>query len=133
MILTRHPHLQGVPDNKLGENIKKKYDGLKFIGYWAWPKTEYQEASVGLPDPHDFVDETWDKIQRAACVRYLQAGKTFESWRGWSWCRFACGERKMGSQCLTDGTYVWPQGLSHYVERHGVRLPQEFVNHVLGV
>ena len=37
----------------------------------------------------------------------------------------------MGSWDLTDGTWVWPQGLSHYVEVHGVVLPEEFVSHVL--
>jgi hypothetical protein len=28
---------------------------------------------------------------------------------------------------LTDGEWVWPDGLPHYVERHAVRLPDEFV------
>ncbi len=36
----------------------------------------------------------------------------------------------MGSMCLTDGTYGWPQGFAHYVEAHGVRPPEEFVRHV---
>ena len=33
----------------------------------------------------------------------------------------------MGSHCLTDGAWVWPEGLTHYVECHDVRLPGEFV------
>jgi hypothetical protein len=37
----------------------------------------------------------------------------------------------MGSWDLTDGTWVWPQGLSHYVEVHGIVLPEEFMSHVL--
>ena len=28
---------------------------------------------------------------------------------------------------LTDGMWSWPEGLAHYVETHGVRLPDEFV------
>jgi hypothetical protein len=133
MILARHPHLNGLPDNELGTKVRAKYADLKFIGYWAWPKTAHTEASVGMPDPHDFVDEKWDPVQRNAVIRHLQAGETFESWRGWSWCRFKCGDQKMGSQCLTDGTYVWPQGFVHYIEHHAVRPPQEFIDHVLGV
>jgi hypothetical protein len=33
----------------------------------------------------------------------------------------------MGSWDLTDGEWVWPQGLAHYVQRHWVCLPDEFV------
>jgi hypothetical protein len=44
-----------------------------------------------------------------------------------------CGiaDSSMGSRDLTDGTWVWPQGLAHYVEVHNVMLPQEFIDHVL--
>lgn len=37
----------------------------------------------------------------------------------------------MGRGELTDGVYMWPEGLAHYLEKHNVRLPQEFVEHVL--
>jgi hypothetical protein len=33
----------------------------------------------------------------------------------------------MGGRDLTDGVWMWPEGLAHYVERHAVRLPDEFV------
>ena len=36
----------------------------------------------------------------------------------------------MGRTDLTDGTFVWPDGLAHYVERHDVRLPEQFAAHV---
>jgi len=35
-----------------------------------------------------------------------------------------------GSRDLTDGDYLWPEGLSHYVLAHGVRLPTEFAAHI---
>jgi hypothetical protein len=31
---------------------------------------------------------------------------------------------------MTDGTWVWPIDLAHYVRRHHVALPQEFVDHI---
>lgn len=37
----------------------------------------------------------------------------------------------MGSRELTDGEWVWPEGLSHYVREHGVGLPEQFISHVL--
>ena len=30
---------------------------------------------------------------------------------------------------MTDGTWLWPVGLVHYVRDHYVRLPHEFVSH----
>jgi hypothetical protein len=33
----------------------------------------------------------------------------------------------MGSQDLTDGVWVWPEGLAHYVSAHSVRLPEMFL------
>ena len=29
----------------------------------------------------------------------------------------------------TDGTYVWPEGLAHYILDHAVRLPDQLVRH----
>lgn len=34
----------------------------------------------------------------------------------------------MGDCDLHDGDWVWPQRLSHYVERHSVRLPKPFID-----
>lgn len=38
----------------------------------------------------------------------------------------------MGCTTLTDGKYVWPEGLAHYVSVHAVRPPEDFVRHSLG-
>jgi hypothetical protein len=35
----------------------------------------------------------------------------------------------MGCRDFTDGKWVWPEGLYHYVEMHDVRLPDVFVVH----
>lgn len=102
----------------------------KMLGYWKdkWNrKGEYRYPS--LPDPHDFIDKSWDKKERDAVIAYLKSGKRNSSWMGFSTCRI-CGIHN-GTQCLTDGTYIWPQGFAHYVEQHYVKPPQEFIDHVL--
>lgn len=48
---------------------------------------------------------------------------------GYSPCRL-CGLASNGNLDLTDGTYIWPEGLAHYVLEHSVRLPDEFIHHV---
>jgi len=47
---------------------------------------------------------------------------------GFSACCF-CGQNN-GDLDFTDGVYLWPQGLARYILKHGIRLPEEFVEHV---
>jgi hypothetical protein len=95
---------------------------LTLIGYWR------NERHPELPDPRDFVDESWDPTERQDVADYLRNG--FVPWvaMGFSPCRI-CGSPN-GSVEYTDWTYIWPQGLSHYVSEHSVRLPREVVEHI---
>jgi hypothetical protein len=97
------------------------------VGYW------YSEYHTGLPKPQDFEDKTVDEEKRKMLVNYLNSGKRCNSYRGYSNCRYRCGieNKNLGSTCLTDGKYVWPEGLSHYIEAHHVWLPQLFIEHVV--
>lgn len=92
---------------------------LRLIGYWKGSlRDEYpfpQEMRVEYPP--GLGDEL---------AAYLESGAVFEQFRGTSWCRFGCPEPN-GSRELSDGRWVWPEGLVHYVRRHPVALPEEFV------
>lgn len=98
----------------------------KEIGFWRDGIT-----------PHLFVDEKWSSGEDCRVVtRYLQAGYLDSFEFGYSYCRFAgCpgavfgGTREMGCTALTDGVYVWPEGLLHYVTQHNVRPPEAFIKH----
>lgn len=94
------------------------------IGYWS-----DASGDANWPSPTEFVDPSWDPDERDLVEYYLQSGKITRAYMGYSKCRF-CG-RNNGDLELTDGFYVWPDGLAHYVADHGVRLPRQFVHHVL--
>jgi hypothetical protein len=81
-----------------------------------------------LPDPRDFVDESWDERERDLVARYLEQGFSPWAFFGWSNCRI-CGKAN-GSAELTDGVYLWPEGLAHYVREHSVRLPDAVLDHI---
>ena len=95
------------------------------IGYWQG------DRSPGWPFPQDFVDETWNAIERELVAEYLTHGFVTRVFMGFSTCRM-CGALN-GTVEQTDRTYVWPQGFAHYVRDHGVRPPQEFVDHALAL
>jgi hypothetical protein len=92
------------------------------IGFWSSP------SEPDWPDPQTFVDASWDPLERESVALYLKSGLPIVDWMGYSACRF-CGMQN-GASDLSDGTYYWPEGLAHYIESHGVRLPAEFVAHV---
>ncbi len=100
---------------------------LKAVGWWITSL-----ADEDLPAPQELVGELPWEVRRGL-ARYLDKGLHLVQCRGYSWCRFDCGvkDSRMGSWDMTDGTWVWPQGLAHYVEVHNVVLPEEFVSHAL--
>jgi cytosine/adenosine deaminase-related metal-dependent hydrolase len=103
---------------------------LTLIGYWSSEGLEGWPEDRRWPDVTDFVDEAWDPEERDLVARYLEHGFLHSAWMGYSPCRL-CSKRDNGCLEVTDGTYVWPEGLAHYVEEHSVRLPERFVKHVL--
>jgi len=90
------------------------------------------QSLLSLPDPKDFVDPSWDPAERGMVIAYLRKGRVLERYFGYSTCRFKCGidDAEMGDADLTDGTFVWPEGFAHYLEKHNVRPGQDFVTHV---
>ena len=106
---------------------------LTKVGFWIdarSPLGGLVNLLVGFPDPRDLVDTKWPLPEREIISAYLAGGEVVERWFGTSYCRFECGERDMGATDLSDGTYLWPEGLAHYVLKHSVRLPEEFLAHI---
>lgn len=107
---------------------------LKRIGYWApaphWSwAASHKDGQPPWPDIHRAVRPRWRSAEREQLVAYLRNGLRCSGALGFSACRFECRVTYsiLGSGELTDGEWVWPEGLPHYVERHGVILPEEFV------
>lgn len=100
---------------------------LKCVGYWS----EKLDDDY-LIHPARLIDHRWHKEERAKIVTYLRNGIVFTSSLGWAQCRFPDGPSgpEMGCRDLTDGVWVWPEGLWIYVSHYGVRLPEELVEHM---
>ena len=102
-----------------------------------------QQPQPGRPDPRQHVVRGWSQQPAAQQLAdYLRAGYIESYEMGYSHCRFApassagsaggggaccaAGPRaEMGCLALTDGEFVWPEGLAHYIEAHSVRPPGE--------
>jgi hypothetical protein len=93
------------------------------VGLWA----DYAHPS--WPDPRELVNRDADDRERREVADYLDRGIVIEVSRGWSHCRI-CGYDRNGHADLSDGTYLWPEGLAHYVREHRVQLPGQFTAHI---
>jgi hypothetical protein len=100
---------------------------------------EALERAIDTPDPfihpEALVAPDWEPERRPRIVSYLRSGVFAGGERGDSYCRFSCGARpeELGAGEFSDGVWVWPQGLAHYVEAHLIRLPEEFIAHLEAV
>lgn len=91
------------------------------IGYWKGGAS-YNDQ---YPDVNDYIRPRWSPLTKEMVLMYLDKGKTVKHWKGSSNCRI-CGKEN-GSTELSDGTYVWPEGFSHYIEKHDVMPPEDFI------
>jgi hypothetical protein len=97
---------------------------LKAIGFW---RNEHG-IFVDFPKPQWLVRRDWRIAEREQILAYLGSGFACAMCCGWSTCRFGCAEGEHnGCSDFTDGEWMWPEGLGHYVRCHDVILPEEFV------
>ena len=95
---------------------------LRRIGLWV------SDERPDLPEPGALVDATWDADEREDVASYLGSGTVARAYLGFSTCR-VCGFSRNGNLEFTDGVFLWPQGLAHYVSEHSVRLPPDIIEH----
>jgi hypothetical protein len=100
----------------------------QLIGYW---ESNYEEEKLWIHPKH-IRDFAYDKQEKEKLVDYLKNGLEYASYLGYSHCRFKDGpdDIKMGTSDLTDGHWIWPEGLYIYIDKYNVELPAEFLAHV---
>lgn len=101
---------------------------LQLVGFWSDPSGLF-DYPLAWPHPAQLPKARWSSEQKERVVAYLRAGAELVAYAGMSMCRFEqeCGARPCGTRDLTDGTWLWPDGLEHYVEVHGIALPERLV------
>lgn len=111
------------------DEIQRHGSKLAALEYMARRALEMDVARDQLPWPRTMV---WNESERAAVIQFLKEGLDpglTTHYRGPSRCRIC--KRRNGFNEYSDGTWIWPEGLAHYVKDHSVELPQEFVSHAL--
>ena len=105
----------------LASMAMSQLEQMPSVGYWRSPE------EPNLPHPGDFVDASWDAAERRKVIEYLDHAYQIPMFScGPSWCRMGCAAvpKDIGTQDLTDGVWLFPEGLVHYVRHHAVRPPE---------
>ena len=97
---------------------------LKLLGYWN--DGVFQSHYMF---PQELVGERpSDPTLKANLAKYLSSAHKVCHYKGYSSCRI-CG-KTLGTTDVTDGTWIWPEKMEHYVLEHDlVNVPQEFIEH----
>ncbi len=99
--------------------------------FGLWKNSEADPTQVPLFE--EIVDAGWNPPDLADILAYLRN------------CPVAIASRPLSEPCpmceetlgdltaqRSDGVWVWPASLEHYVSRHNVRLPDRMVEHIRG-
>lgn len=110
--------------NRKGDEIHM--NKLIALGYWK------SEKQGDMPKPEDFIDFDWNIDTREAVISYLKELDRPENTiaSGYTKCNLNCMVELVDLGICSDGTFVWPRSLVHYVEYHGVIMPNSFIEHV---
>ncbi|SHK29522.1 hypothetical protein SAMN02745181_3590 [Rubritalea squalenifaciens DSM 18772] len=99
---------------------------LKGLGYWSG-----YGAPAGYINPK-YLRGEYTQNEKEQIAKYLLKGNKVNFQLGYAINRInpAQGGAFMGCAEITDGTYIWPEGLWIYVYYYDVRLPAYFLNHI---
>ncbi len=97
--------------------------------FGLWKNAESDPFEVPLF--RDVVDPGWNPHDLTKMLTYLrECPVALASGAKPAPCPI-CGETLNDLGCQrSDGTWVWPASLEHYVSRHHVRLPDRMVEHI---
>ena len=134
-------------------------DALKAIGFWGPPNPALLAGSTAeqlpkpvleqlrlhwkanvdallagrpaFPDPGTLVERLGSKRYDERVHFYVSTAHRIRPQCGFAICR-CCGisSPEMGSAELSDGEWVWPEGLVHYLRIHQVPLPDSFLKSI---
>ena len=101
----------------------------KWFGVWR----ETDADDVAFPVRAELVDTCWKPEDIAQLLGYLnQAPVAITSLLPHGNCTLCGDDTGDPGRWHSDGVWLWPGRLGHFVEKHSIRLPDEMVEHIRG-
>lgn len=110
-------------------NVRRMISNLgawphRWYGYW-----NYGAPASKFPALNDAIDVSWSPPDKKQLVTYLDGAPLV---RVYSYTGFLCPlcAAMLDISERTDGVWVWPMSLSHFVKLHGVVIPDAFAGRI---
>ncbi len=117
--MTEHPHDSGISEEtKMEDKIEDKIC-----------ITPYEELDMGDECIYDYVESGYSVPQQV--LLYLRTTKPYLIRLGIYEHPFRKGVTLLGPYTYTDGVYCWDRDTWKYVVKYGLKLPQDFIDHVM--
>lgn len=98
----------------------------KNFGFWASP----EDAEPCFPKIEEWLAPQWQPEDRPQLLAYIQGCPVvIAASAGTKVCR-RCQQRMNGSAFQSDGAWLWPVSLGHYMQAHEVRIPDALVAYI---
>lgn len=83
-----------------------------------------------LPDVHELINAEWPTEAKQKALRYLKDTPVVVAASVPSFECEICGKMLPSSSFQSDGEWLWPETLVHYLEMHDVALPVSLITHM---
>lgn len=96
-----------------------------WYGIWA----DSDDPTSEFPSLQSAIDRSWNQPDKGQLVRYLSQAPIAVAGGAIMTCRLCTSQVPM-TTFQSDGIWLWPKGLVHYVVQHFVVLPDRLVEHI---
>jgi hypothetical protein len=98
---------------------------------WFGIFSSSEESIEGIPIIDIFINETWHPEDKLLIINYLKTSPNVVASSTMSTLCMLCRER-LGDpgSFFSDGYWLWPERLVHYIKKHNLRIPDEMVKHI---
>ena len=98
----------------------------RWFGFFENPET----GEISVEELKKWIDATWQPAELESLVRDLRSAPVALATAAGSEPCLLCSRKFPVGSFSSDGVWLWPSDLWHYVEAHGVRVPEPFAEHV---
>jgi hypothetical protein len=98
---------------------------------WFGIFSNSEELIEGIPNIESFIDSNWHPEDKSLIVNYLRTSPNVVASSAMPTSCMLCEER-LGDpgSFFSDGYWLWPERLVHYIEKHNLRIPDEMVKYI---
>ncbi len=98
----------------------------KWFGFWR----DGHGKDDHLPLLKLWIEPNWQPSDRADLVRYIEQSPVVVAASNVQSPCPICGRLLSSSSFQSDGVWLWPQDLIHYLAEHWIRIPDEFADRI---